>query len=137
MKTTIPTIGQTWKITQTGRNFKITKIQGDALTIMFLDDYSSQSPVTEKYLANNCEFVTAKYTGISYQIQHGDSGTITGRKGQHSFDSAAEALNEAVEFKNDPRCHNPNMEESNVQYWKTQNFTIIKKTVVTDYLQTI
>lgn len=51
-------------------------------------------------------------------------------KGNNSFDTAQEAIEVATEFKNNPRSRNPLMRDESENYWKSQNYTIVKKTVI-------
>ena len=71
-----------------------------------------------------------------FEVKHGDSGVI-GKNSHYAFDTHQEAKDMALEFKANPRSHNEKMEDSNVQYWKNQNYTIVKKTIVTEELETI
>lgn len=75
-------------------------------------------------------------TMIYYEIKHG-SATIPDQNRQYRFSTEKEATLAAFDFKKDPRSHNAYMEDISVEYWKKQNFEIVKKTVITEILNTI
>ena len=70
-----------------------------------------------------------------FEIQDG-SGTI-GKDSNYSFSTQEEATKVATEFKNNPRSHNEKMTDENVAYWKNKSYTIVKKIILTEELQTI
>lgn len=75
---------------------------------------------------------------IDYKIMHGNNGgLISGIKGDYSFNSAEEAIREAKMFKENPRCHNSNMCDENVEYWKSQTFYIEKTIKVVETITSI
>lgn len=73
---------------------------------------------------------------ISYMITVGN-GSISGRDGRNSFRTVAEATEEAKAFKDNPRCHNPNMSEENVNYWKNEKFVIEKRITITEQIEVV
>lgn len=80
-----------------------------------------------------------KNTCTYFEIKHGN-GVIGSSKWsdyKYSFPTQEEAVREATEFKSNPRRHNENMSDSNVAYWQSQTFIIVKKTIHTEELQII
>lgn len=67
---------------------------------------------------------------INYEISYCKGSYISDIKGNNSFNTEQEAIEVATEFKNNPRSHNPLMSDESVNYWKSQNYTIFKKTVI-------
>ena len=74
-------------------------------------------------------------TTIFYEIFDGH-GWI-GKDSNYHFQTADEALAIAKEFKNNPRSHNPKMSAENVKSWKRKNYTIQKKTIINEDIETI
>lgn len=71
-----------------------------------------------------------------YEIEHGN-GTISGSKDKFRYDTSEEALESAKEFKENPSCKNQSMTQSNIEYWKRQEFTIAMKTIITTKLHNV
>lgn len=72
-----------------------------------------------------------------FEIMSSPSSSINGSKGNHSFDTAEEAIKEATDFKNDPRSHNPKMSDHSVNYWSNKTYTIRKTVKSVEYIATI
>lgn len=76
-------------------------------------------------------------THTYFEIQDGSGCISNGRAGIYSFKTLEEAVNVATEFKNNPRSHNEKMSDENVKYWSNKNYTIVKKVIQTEEIQTI
>jgi hypothetical protein len=66
-----------------------------------------------------------------------DGSGNTGKDGHYNWATYEEAKQIAIEFKNDPRSHNPKMTDENVTYWQNRTYTIVKKTIITEELDKI
>lgn len=71
-----------------------------------------------------------------FEVQHGNGGVI-GKNSTYSFKTEQEAIDMVTEFKNNPRSHNPKMDDDNVKYWMNTSYTIVRKTIETEELKTI
>lgn len=75
-------------------------------------------------------------TSTHYEIEEGN-GRIGNKKGIYRFDTEKEAIDEAIQFKNNPRSHNTKMSDENVQYWQSKMYIVVKKTIITEIIKTI
>jgi hypothetical protein len=64
-----------------------------------------------------------------YEVKDGHG--YIGKNSQYKFNTAQDAIDMATEFKNNPRSHNEQMTDENVQYWMNKTYTVIEKTVTT------
>lgn len=76
-------------------------------------------------------------TRISFIVKISQSCYMTGKDGSHIFNTEKQATDEAIEFKNNPKSFNENMSDESVEYWKAQNYTVVKETVTFEELKTI
>lgn len=74
-------------------------------------------------------------TTTYFEVQHGNG--LIGKNSTYYFATEKEAVDMAMEFKNNPRSHNPKMEDSNVKYWANETYKIVRKTIETEELKTI
>jgi hypothetical protein len=74
-------------------------------------------------------------TTTYYEVTDGHGGI--GKNSQYTFETEAEALAMATEFKNNPRSHNESMTDDNVKYWKNKIYTVVRKTIETENLSSI
>lgn len=75
-------------------------------------------------------------TTIFYEVACSNGGWI-GKDNEYHFTTAQAALEMAKEFKENPRSHNPNMSDKNVKSWQSLNYTIQKKTIINEDIETI
>jgi len=75
-------------------------------------------------------------THTYFEIQDG-SGCIGNGRGIYSFKTLEEAVRVATEFKSNPRSHNEKMSDENVKFWSSRTYTIVKKIIQTEEIQTI
>lgn len=76
-----------------------------------------------------------KKTHTFYEVSDGHG--LIGKWSTYSFSTQKEAADMAKEFKNNPRSHNDKMTDENVRYWQNKTYTVIKKTVTEQQLETI
>ena len=74
-------------------------------------------------------------TSTTYEIKSGSAGI--GKGSTYSFPTLEDAITSAREFKADPRSHNPKMNQQNADYWKSQEFKIVQRTVVVQEVATV
>ena len=75
-------------------------------------------------------------TKITYfEVQHGNG--LIGNRGEYTFDYESSARKMINDFIDNPRIHNEEMTDDNVKYWKSQKYKIVKKTIITETIETI
>ncbi len=70
-----------------------------------------------------------------YEIQSGSG--IYCKDGQSNFETEKNAIDAAIEFKQNPRISNPAMPDESVEYWKNKTYVIIKKTIITEEIKSV
>lgn len=63
----------------------------------------------------------------TYKITWASGCYLSDKKDNSTFKTQQEAIDVATEFKNNPLSHNENMLKPNVDYWKSQTYTILKE----------
>lgn len=78
-------------------------------------------------------------TTTYFEVKNGKGagGGLVGKNSKYTFDTRKEAVEMAKEFKANPRSHNPDMTDENVQYWSSRTYVVVKKTVTTEELDEI